>query len=399
MTMQARDLMRGFPPPVEAQVTLANWRESRYSRWAFQNVRNLVPSASVPRALDPPPPFARSEWDLSPLTYDDRSGRTLTVEAMLVETWTDALVVLHRRQVIYERYENGLEPEVPHILFSVSKSVTASLAGVLVERGLLDPDAPISRYTPELSGSAYADATVRQLLDMTVGVGFVENYEDRRGDMFRYRMATGWHPRDGGDCPVGLRSFLATLPKEGEHGERFHYVSPSSDLLGWVLERASGISVPAMLSEWLWKPMGAEHDAYITVDPLGAPRTAGGFCTSARDLARSGQLMLEQGQSDGRQVIPRAWVDDILNGGDRDVWLKGDFAAEMPNVNRYRSQWYRMDGSRRAFCGLGVYGQALYVDLTSELVIAKFSSQPKAVDPTLDDLTFRACEAIIHAVG
>src|SRR5690606_34539489 len=150
----------------------------------------------------------------------------------------------------------------------------------------------VSRYVPEIDGSAYGDATVRNLLDMTVSIRFVEDYLDPTGDVARYRVAMDWNPPGAFAYQGGLHDFLPTLPKgEAAHGERFHYVSPNSDLLGWVLERAGGLKMSEMLTRYLWQPLGAETSGYITVDRDGAARTAGGICVTLSDLARFGDMM------------------------------------------------------------------------------------------------------------
>jgi CubicO group peptidase (beta-lactamase class C family) len=390
--MVEQNLMRGFPPLPEMQVTLANWREPPYNRWAFRHVRQLVPSAPVPRGEGPARPLPSAPRDLGPVAFADKEGREQTVAAMLDRTYTDGFIVLRDGHVVAEAYDNGLTPDRPHILMSVTKSVAASLTGVLADRGVIDPEAPIVELLPEVAGSAYGDATIRHLLDMTVGIRFVEDYQDESGDMARYRMAGGWRPSGGTEAPAGLRGFLPSLVKEGAHGEVFHYVSPNSDLLGWVIERAAGVPFAELLGREIWAPMGAEHEAYITVDPLGAPRTAGGLCVSLRDLARFGALHLDTGGG-SPAVMPGWWLRDMRENGDPEAWRKGDFALEFPRA-RYRSKWYLLGNAHGAYCGLGVFGQMLYVDPVARMVIAKFSSQPKALDAELDDLTLRAFAAI-----
>lgn len=166
--MADQDLMRGFPPPAEMQVTLANWREPPYNRWAFRHVRQLVPSAAVSRGEGPAlPPAPR---DLSSVAFVDKGGSEVSVDQMLAATYTDGFVVLQDGHLVAEAYDNGLTPDRPHILMSVTKSVAASLTGILADRGLLDPDALIVDLLPEVAGSAYGDATIRHLLDMTVGI-------------------------------------------------------------------------------------------------------------------------------------------------------------------------------------------------------------------------------------
>ena len=385
--------MQGFPPPLEQQVTLANWREPPFSQWAFHHLRNLTPTAAIPTSRPPGASLPARPVDLASLTFTPETGESMSVGQMFEQTHTDGFMVVHQGANVFEHYARGLDDSSPHILFSVTKSIIGSLTGIAVERGLLDPDALVSRYVPEVAGSAYTDATVRQVLDMTIGVAFVEDYKDTDGDMIRYRIASGWHPQPADRPASDLRSFIAALPKQGKHGEAFRYCSPNTDLLGWILERATDCAVPDLLSDWLWVPMAAERDAYISIDRLGAPRTAGGLCTTLRDFARFGVLMLNQGTAGGRQVLPRSWIEDIWQQGDRDAWLRGDFAKEMPDFC-YRSKWYQVGNANRAICGLGVYGQMLYIDPTVDMVIAKFSSQPKAVDIKLDALAFEAFAAI-----
>ena len=390
--------MQGFPPPAAQQVTLANWREPPFSQWAFHHVRNLTPTAAIRTVSTGGEALPAKHRGLGDLTFSHGQHSSLSVAQMLELTATDGFLVVHQGANIFEHYAHGLDESTPHVLFSVSKSVTGSLAGIAVERGLLDPDALVNRYVPEVQGSAYADASVRQVLDMTVGVAFVEDYQDTEGDMIRYRIASGWHPHPPGWPMMDLRSFITTLPKQGQHGEAFRYRSPNSDLLGWILERATGCAFADLLSQWVWAPMAAEHDAYISVDRLGAPRSAGGICTTLRDFGRFGMLMLNQGMAGGDPLIPRAWIEDIWKTADSDSWIKGEFAGTLPNY-RYRSQWYQVGNANRAICGLGVYGQILYIDPTADLVIAKFSSQSVAVDDPLDALCFAAFAAITDALS
>jgi CubicO group peptidase (beta-lactamase class C family) len=300
-------------------------------------------------------------------------------------------MVLHQGTVVHEWYRNPECSREPHILFSVSKSVTAILAGVLWGDGLLDPDAPVTRYVPELAQSVYGDVTVRHLLDMTVSLQFNEDYLNPDELYLRYRQATGWNPRQP-DFET-TRDFLARLNKNTHpHGERFHYRSPNSDLLGWVVERASGRKLAELLSERIWKPMGAEADAYITLDPAGAARTAGGICMMVADLARFGEMIRCRGIANGRQIVPGAWIDDIRSGGCVDQWVKGDMTNFVAR-GRYRSKFYNLVDSS-AFMGIGIHGQWLYIDPDADLVIAKFSSQEQPVKDSLDHMHLAAFAAL-----
>lgn len=371
---------------MNAQATLANWREAPHNRWAFHHVRELIPSADIasdrrrvrelvarPRELD--------------IRVEPDSGEPLTLAQFLAETQTDGLVILHRGVLIAEYYARGMTAASPHILMSVSKSMLGLLFGSLA----IDAERPVTDFVPEVANTAYKGASVRQLLDMRAGVAFAEDYLATSGPIVEYRKATGWNPLGPGQQPSDLHSFYPHLQaRDGAHGGRFHYISPNTDLLGWVIERATGARYAELVSEHLWRPIGAEYSAYITVDRLGAPRTAGGMCVAARDLARVGQSMIEQ---------PSAWVGDIEAGGERAAWDAGSFVAYFPGMPmRYRSQWYILDANGKneapLVFALGIHGQNLFVDRKNELVIAKLSSQALPLDAARISLTMRAVSQI-----
>jgi CubicO group peptidase (beta-lactamase class C family) len=376
------------------EATLANWRQAPYSRWGFQNVRRLVPAAEIPRG-----DFAACLKPGPVLDLDRIDGPGGSVMRLLAESDTDGFLVLHRGAMVAEHYAHGMGPKTQHIVFSISKSITGLIAGILAGRGQLDPEAPVTAYVPEAAGSAYDGAAVRHVLDMTVGIRFVEDYVDPAGDVARYRVAMGWNPPSEVARDNDLRGFIAHLPADGSrHGETFHYVSPNSDMLGWICERASGMRFAALMSELLWRPMWAEADAYVTLDRLGAPRSAGGIGMTLRDLARIGELVRRDGRVGGIQVVPQGWVDDILDNGDRQAWARGDLADLAPQ-GRYRSQWYVLGPGRDVVCGIGIHGQWIYVDRAAELVIAKVSSQPVAVDDALDHRLLAGFRAIAQALS
>jgi CubicO group peptidase (beta-lactamase class C family) len=356
-------------------ITLANWRTAPFNRRAFHHVRELVPSADIPN--DP----AR----VRTLPADPMD---LGLERFLDQTDTDGVVVLHRGRMIYERYANGMTPETPHILMSVSKSLLGLLMGELD----LQPERLASDVMPQLGATAYKGATLRHLLDMRAGVAFAEDYLATSGPIVEYRKATGWNPLAPGDTPSDLRSFLKELREpDGPHGGRFHYISPNTDLLGLLIEQATGRRYAELMSELLWKPIGAERSAYITVDRLGAPRAAGGFCATVRDLARVGQWMIDR---------PTPWLEDIERNGDRAAWAAGSFVEYFPGLPlRYRSKWYVLDGAAPLVFGFGIHGQNLFVDPAQGIVIAKFSSQAQPLDAARIGLTMKAVSRIRNALA
>lgn len=368
--------MQGFPPAPDQQVELSNWRSAPYNRWAFHHVRELLPTAAIPNAPRNVRPLEHAHPDFSGLSIDAGAGRKLDLAQFMNAAEADGLVILYKGRLVHEDYANGMTADTPHILMSVSKSLLGLLAGILIERALLDPEAEATVYIPELHETAFAGATVRQLLDMRTGVAFNEDYSEVDGLYQRYRKAVGWNPPAAGDAPADLRSFFAEMTEsDGPHGGPFRYISPCSDLLAWVIERATGRRYADLMSELLWAPMGAEHEAHITVDRLGAPRGAGGMCCTTRDLARIGQLLVEN----GRDILPVKWIEDIASAGDRAAWDASDFAPFYPGLAmHYRSQCYVIRDPDPVIMGLGIHGQSLMVDRNAELVVAKHGS---AADP------------------
>lgn len=378
--MSANSLMQGFPPTSNAQVTLANWRKPPFNKWSFRHARELMPTAEIPIDM-------AGAWELPvvPIHLDelrvDASGQKIPLSAALQATDTDAIVILHRGQIIFDYYAPDMDREAPHILMSVSKSILGLLIGILVDRGQLRADELIAAILPETKGTAYEGACVRDLLDMRAGVLFDENYLSTSGPYIAYRKASGWDPHDPGEAPTDLRSFFKTLMPDGNHNGAFHYLSLNTDLLGWLIERKTGRRYVDLVSELLWKPLGARINAYMTVDRLGAPRTAGGICVTAEDLAKLGLLIAQKGRRASHQIIPEWWIDDIVGAGSRDAWEKGDFAHYLPGMPmHYRSKWYVLNGKTPLLFGLGVFGQYLFVDPKNEIVIAKFSSQALPMD-------------------
>jgi CubicO group peptidase (beta-lactamase class C family) len=394
-------LMDGFPPSPDTQVTLANWRSAPFNRWAFHHVRELLPTADIPHDPENVRNLPVRPAGLEELRIVRDTGKALTFDQALEATSTDGLVVIHRGSIVFERYFDGMTKHSTHILMSVSKSMLGLVAGILVCNGVLNGSQLVTDVLPELEASAWAGATVMHLLDMRTGAAFNEDYSATSGPMIAYRKAGGWNPVGLGEQPSDLRSFFQQLRETDKpHGGRFWYVSPNTELLGWVIERASGRRYADLVSELLWRPVGAAENAYITVDRLGAPRAAGGMCAATRDLARVGQMLVEGGSHAGRQVVPSSWIEMITNDGDAGAWEAGNLASYYPGVPiHYRAKWYvERRESSLLFC-LSIHGQNLFVDAANEIVIAKFSSQAQPLDIDSIGLTGNLVAALRQALA
>ncbi len=389
--------MREFPPAGENQVTLANWRHAPFSSWAFSHVREIIQSADIANNPDDIWQLQSDPADLSTLSVDDG----LDLSGYLDATYTDGFIVLHRDRIVAEEYRNAAGPRKPHILMSVSKSMLGALSGILADKGILDTAAPVTDYVPEIAGTAWKGATVQNLLDMRAGIRFDEDYEATSGAIIEYRKSTGWNPLEPGDTASDLRSFFSEISDtDGAHLGRFHYVSPNTDLMAWIVERAAGTRYADLMSQHLWQPMGAETSAYITVDRLGAPRAAGGVCVTLRDLARVGLLVANLGKRGSVQVLPQAWIEDVLTNGDPQAWASGDFAEYFPGRNmHYRNKWYVERGDNPMVFCIGIHGQNLYVFPEQQLVVAKMSSRPRPLDPEVSLLNLKMVAALKQHFG
>lgn len=384
-------VMKGFPPAEVDRASLANWRTAPFSSWAFHHVREIIPTAEIQN--DP-----TDVWELG-RGYIDVSS--LGLADAMAETNCDAVVILHKDTLVHEAYRNGMTPRDPHILMSVSKSLLGLVAGTLVERGELAESDLVTKHVPEVAQTAYAGATIRDLLDMRAGVLFDEDYLATAGPIVDYRFAANWNPvpkdREAGD----LRSFMSVLTEtDGVHGGRFHYVSPNTDLLAWAFERASGMRYADLVTERLWKPLGAEVPGYITVDRIGGARAAGGKCFVARDLARVGMMMANGGKRAGKQVVPEGWIQDIISNGDPQAWRDGDFYETLGRRDMYyRTKWYVQRDANPLVYGIGIHGQFLFVDPARKLSVAWFASQSSPLDSSLFEKALAAIERIRAAVS
>ena len=349
---------------------LDNWRSTPYSKWAFHHVREIVPTADI----------ENKSGLVNNLSLDIQRFEDLNLELVMEETETDAIVIAQNSSILFEKYNNGMSEKSPHILFSVSKSILGLIVGALIGNKTLNECDLIIKFIPELKMTAYSDATVRDLLDMRVGVKFDEDYTATTGPIINYRYAANWNPVPAGVEAGDLKSFMGSLTeRDGIHNDRFHYVSPNTDLLAWVCERASGIRYSDLISELLWTPLGAESSGYITVDRLGGMRAAGGVCFSARDLARVGLMIGNYGYANNKQIIPDFWIDDIIKNGSDSAWEKRIGMDEFGNMPmHYRSFWYVQKNGDPLIHGLGIHGQYLFVDPKLNLSVAWFSSDNDA---------------------
>ena len=387
--------MRGFPPPQDRTITFQNgsFRSFPELRWAWSNIRQLVPTVNVWRGAGPASVLPREDHDIGASASVTMDGRPMTFAGMLEETYADGIAVLHRGKLIYERYFGALRPHKPHIAMSVTKSFTGTLAGILIAEGRIDPQAPITDYVPELKASAFGDARVREAMDMTTGLAYTEVYTDRNSDVWSLRRANGMAPIPPGyEGATNIFDFLLSQKKQGEHGKAFAYKTVNSDVLAFICRRVSGMTLSDLLSERIWMPMGAEEDAHYHVDQIGTESGGGGLSTTLRDLARFGETIRNHGRFNGRQIVPSAVVEDIAHGGDPEKFKPAGYTT-LPGAS-YRNQWWVTHNAHGAYMARGVHGQGIYIDPKAEMVIARYASHPAAGNAANDPVTLPAYMAL-----
>ena len=382
-------IMKGSPPPIEYQVTLDNWRKYPFNSWSFVNVRNLIPTSPIYNNPDKEVILQKQLIDIDDLVIDHKNTSYKLKEIFKICD-TDAFLVMHKGKIKFEFYDKFTRFNTPHIIFSVSKSLTSLLTGILVEKKVININNYISHILPETKGTAYEDATVRNVLDMSIASGFIEDYTGQAEIFKKYRSSTGWDlPETNSTQTVkGLHDFLSSMPKSNQkHGKKYHYCSPHSDLLGWIIERASGENYSKIMADLLFKKAGINHEANVTVDKWGASRAAGGISVSPYDLLLLSELVRNHGSNKNGQVIPAAWIEDFVNNKNNNSYLNQDNLERFPNGN-YRSKWYQTGFKDNEYCAIGIHGQNIWINPQKEITIVRMSSASDPINIKTEELMF-----------
>lgn len=389
--------MQGAPPPEDKRIRYTD--DDYFSfpklRWTACHFRQLMPTVGVsrgPGAARALPRRLDDAIDALPFTPTGSNTR-MTWAQSLAANYTDGIVVLHDGVVVYERYSGCLDELGQHGAMSVTKSITGLLGEMLVAEGAIDETQRVGAIIPELNDSAFGDATVKQVLEMTTALRYSEDYADPNAEVWAYAAAGSTLPPPAGYTgPRSYYEYLQAVQKQGRHGEAFGYKTINTDALGWIIARRTGQSVAQLLQSRIWQRIGAEQDAYYTVDSTGTPFAGGGFNAGLRDLARVGQLLLDEGKVDGQTVVPAAAIDRIRAGGNTQAFAKAGY----PQLSgwSYRGMWWISHNDHGAYMARGVHGQALYIDPTARVVIARFGSHPVAANSANDPTTLPAFDAV-----
>ncbi|MBT3427872.1 MAG: serine hydrolase [Gammaproteobacteria bacterium] len=376
----------------ERNITTENWASPPQNRKSFQQVQSLFPTRRLKRGPGPITQLNRQTQELLALPYNAYSGQR-SLQQMLDNTYTDAFLVMKDGSVITELYFNDMAADSHHLLNSVSKSFVGMLVGILVDQGMLDTQAKLTRYLPEFSDTAFVDTTIRHCLDMTAAVRYTEDYEDEQADFWKETAVVGWRPKlVNRHSPITLFQFASSLNQKAQlDGQQYHYRTVLTNVLAMAAERATGISIGDLLEQRIWQKLGAEQDAAIVVDSIGFPYLGAGMSVCARDLARFGQMILGNGFFNGQQVVPATWIEDTRHAdkNGKQLFADSNYAPMLPG-GHYRNQVWVGDSDQGILMCIGIHGQTIHINMTTGVVIVKLSSHPKPDDNFIFNDTFRA---------
>lgn len=368
-------LMQNYPPSGNLKVDKNNWLTTPYNRYAFQHVSETHFSKILSRGAGKIGILNEGVRQLEGVTFEDHKGDTQSLREFIEASYTDAIIVIHDGKIILENYYNEQEATTQHIVFSITKSLLGTMVSKKIAEGVLNADDPLTAYIPELEKSGYASVTIQQLMDMTASIDYSENYLNPYSEIYRHMIAASYLPKpDNYDGPESIHEFIHGLRRDGKHGQRFSYISVNSEVLAWVVARATCRSMEDLFEEEIWQKIGAERDAYIISDGQGMASWSGGISVTARDLARFGLMMLRDGRFNANQCIPSSVVKDITQPEDL-VFEKqlGKSVTKIPPVS-YKNHWWFTNSPNKAYYAEGIYGQYLYIDPVANMVIVKQSS-------------------------
>ena len=393
--------MMGFPPEKEKIISAkdGSFFEFPALRYSVNHMREFFPTRNVSVAKTDLYKF-RHDLDkkideITFVPWNVSSTSPMTFAESLEKNYVDGIIIVHNEKIVYEKYFGGLESDGLHAAMSVTKSVTGLLATILIAEKMIHPEKPIEFYIPELANSGFAGATVQQVLDMTTAIKYSEDYNDPKAEIWEFSNAGNVYHSEKAKGPKSYYEYLPTVQKleNQKHGEVFGYKTVNAEIVGWLISKVTGRTVADLLSELVWKPMGAAYDAFFQIDSAGKDFAGGGLNMNLRDMALLGEMIRNEGYINHKQVIPKKAAKELFGGGSVEAFAKD---GEYPSLKgwSYHNLWWMTNNKHGAFMARGVHGQAIYIDPVAKMVIARFSSNPLSSNKFIDPLSIPAYEAV-----
>ncbi|PFR89908.1 6-aminohexanoate hydrolase [Bacillus cereus] len=358
--------------PSKNNVTKKNWLDDPYLRWSYTHMKEFTLINEVNHNPDQVSHFSTALQNLDDFAVERRFGNTTPLKKLLDDNKTDAFVVVHNGQLVYERYFNGYNESEPHGMASLAKVFTGAIIQSLAEENRIDLEKTADTYIKELKNTPFGKATLQQLMDMQVSVEYpTHGYEHpalENQDAQLY-LASNILPRGKNyDGPMKIYDMLREAVETAPPGSDFSYDNGSAETLAWIIRTITGKSLAENVSERIWSQIGMEENAYYVTDETKVEQASAGLNATARDMARFGQLLLNNGEYNGKQILPSSITEDIKNV------QEGELAVGPGASISYHNQWWIPHNEQGAFEVLGSYGQTLYIDPKANMVIVHFSS-------------------------
>lgn len=390
--------MQGFPPEKKKTVAAndGSFFEFPALRYSVNHIRELYPTRPVLCGKKGYKFKTKLDDNIDEIEFVPwGQKKAVTWKESLDLNYVDGIIILHDGKIVYEKYPAGLKQDGVHSAMSVSKSFTGMLAAILINEGVINQCKLVTDYIPELLGSGFEGANVRQVLDMTTAIEYSENYNDKNAEVWKFSASGDVFRSSSYDGPANYYEYLKTIKKiKGqEHGEIFGYKTVNTELMGWIISRVTGKNICELLTEKIWKPMKTNYDGFYQVGAGGIAFAGGGFNLNLRDMALFGEVLRNGGKLKGKQIIPCGAVEEISRGGNKEAFKK---SGEYPLLNNwsYHNMWWITNNEHNAFMARGVHGQAIYVDPAAKMVIARFASNPLASNKYIDPVSIPAYEAL-----
>ena len=403
------DIMLGFPPTRESQVNFANYLQRPYSTWGFRNMDCTVHTSMLPRGGALPQLNCDHCDEIAKQLVKDANGDQFTLSELFETNSADGLIVLRGDDILYEEYWNGFDEHQRHIWFSMTKSLVSIAFGILLEEYNIDLDVSPAAYIDELRGSGFERVTLQNVLNHASALAFQENYVDPESEFLRYyapalgmAFIPGAQDLQPSEAEIyGTHDFLSKFVKpepQKQAGVIFEYNSTNADVIGWMIARLSGMPLQKYISTRLWSKLGTYHDAAMVVDRAYMPVATGGMLSTLRDAALFGRLVLNYGKSGNEQILPVHWVKETLNlnDADRSRYTNNDL-YQHEAWKYYKNMWWILDKDMGEYAAVGVHGQIIYINQSSNLVISLFSSQANASQVGSDE--FRSKLSAIRQIA
>ncbi len=376
-----------------------NWLTAPINKKSFQNIESLFDTIRLKRSSDAPSEIPLNLQSLDSIEMQNIEGQTQSFREMMDSTHTDSFLVLKNGEIIFEEYFNDMSSDSLHLMNSITKSFIGMLVGILSDEGIFDTKDKVTKYLPELNNTGFSETTIQSALDMSSAVKFEEDYDDPLCEFWREAAVVGWRPDLVDDnSPKTLLDFALSLKeKEQEEMEGYHYRSVLTNVIAMVIERAANKRVQDLLEKYLWQKLKTEQDAVIVVDKTGLPFVGAGMNACTRDLARFGQMILNDGLYEEEQIVPKEWIDSTRIGDDgyRERFAKSDHGEMLPGGHYKNKMW--VANSDEMMC-IGIFGQTIHINRNTGTVIVKFSSFPEPADELMFANSFILLATISNSV-